>query len=176
MRWEPARATAATPYEQLPLLTALGRGATNHCPACGVGRVFDGYLKVVPECAECGAPLGALRADDAPPYFTIFLVGHLLVPIVFWVETRWHPPMWLHMALWLPLFAIACTLILRPVKGAVVGWMLRLGFAGQEHHGGGLENVPPRPAQPPSGPAAPGPEGAARGPALAERDPAAPTW
>jgi uncharacterized protein (DUF983 family) len=42
------------------------------------------------------------------------------------------PPMWLHMVVWLPLFTIACILLLRPVKGATVGWMLRLGFARSE--------------------------------------------
>jgi uncharacterized protein (DUF983 family) len=107
---------------------AVKRGLANRCPVCGAGRIFDGYLKVVPECAVCHAPLGKLRADDAPPYFTIFLVGHLLVPVVLWVEWRWMPPMWLHMTLWLPLFTILCMLILRPVKGATVGWMSRLGF------------------------------------------------
>ncbi|UFN49807.1 DUF983 domain-containing protein [Roseomonas sp. OT10] len=128
-RWVPGRhvATAAP----LPSFwTMLGRGAVNRCPVCGEGRVFQGYLTVVPECSVCHAPLGSLRADDAPPYFTIFLVGHLLVPVVFWVERNWEPPMWVHMAVWLPLFAIASTLLLRPVKGATVGLMLRLGFGG----------------------------------------------
>ena len=30
---------------------------------------------MVPECQNCGAPLGLARADDAPPYFTILIVG-----------------------------------------------------------------------------------------------------
>lgn len=126
-RWAPARGAPAT--GPLPSFwTALGRGAMNRCPVCGEGHVFQGYLTVVPECSVCGAPLGSVHADDAPPYFTIFLVGHLLVPVVFWVERAWEPPMWLHMALWLPLFAIISTLLLRPIKGATVGLMLKLGF------------------------------------------------
>jgi uncharacterized protein (DUF983 family) len=132
MRWEPDRAAPALPYAPPPFFTALGRGAMNRCPVCGQGKVFRGFLKVVPECEACHAPLGRLRADDAPPYFTILLVGHILVPMVLWVEKAWQPPMWLHMALWLPLFTIACTLALRPVKGAVVGWMIRLGIGGAE--------------------------------------------
>ncbi len=39
------------------------------------------------------------------------------------------------MALRLPLFAIACLLMLRPFKGAVVGWMVRIGFDGTEQGG-----------------------------------------
>jgi len=147
VRWEPARVAAPLPYTPpASFWQAVGRGARNRCPVCGEGRVFRGYLAVVPECAVCHAPLGRLRADDAPPYFTIFLVGHLLVPPVLWVERAWMPPMWVHMVLWLPLFALASMVLLRPVKGAVVGWMMRLGFTGAEH-GGGDER--PRAARPP---------------------------
>jgi len=49
------------------------------------------------------------------------------------VEWRWMPPMWLHMVVWLPLFTILCMLLLRPVKGATVGWMTRLGFLDDAH-------------------------------------------
>jgi uncharacterized protein (DUF983 family) len=108
--------------------TAILRGLRNRCPHCGEGRVFDGYLKVVPACAVCGTRLGAFRADDAPPYFVIFLVGHLVMPLVFMVDRTWQPPMWLHMVVWLPLFTVLCMALLRPVKGGVVGWMYCLGI------------------------------------------------
>ncbi|WP_424811219.1 DUF983 domain-containing protein [Roseococcus sp. YIM B11640] len=130
--WEPDRRSPASPYVIPPLKTALWRGVRNRCPICGEGKVFKGFLRVVDECENCHAPLGKLRADDAPPYFTIFIVGHLLVPPVFWVERHFEPPMWLHMVVWLPLFAVATTLLLRPIKGATVGLMCRLGFNGAD--------------------------------------------
>jgi uncharacterized protein (DUF983 family) len=131
MRWEPDRSAPAMSHVQpTSIWQALGRGARNRCPVCGKGKVFQGYLKLVPECEVCRAPLGQLRADDAPPYFVIFIVGHLLIPPVLWIEKAYQPPMWLHMVVWLPLFAAFCILLLRPVKGATVGWMTRLGFAG----------------------------------------------
>ena len=142
VRWQPDRTPPVVPYQPPPFLTALSRGARNRCPVCGEGKVFAGYLKVVPACAVCGTRLGALRADDAPPYFTIFIVGHLLLPPVFWVERAYQPPMWLHMVVWLPLFAAACILLLRPVKGATVGLMLKLGFTGEEHGGPAPEPAP----------------------------------
>ena len=133
MRWEPdGAAQQPLPTTPPPFLTAVGRGIRNRCPICGEGPVFKGFLRVVPECAVCGAQLGRLRADDAPPYVVIFLVGHVLVPGVFWVERHYEPPMWLHMAVWLPLFAVLCTLLLRPVKGGVVGYMTRMGFLDEE--------------------------------------------
>ena len=63
---------------------------------------------------------------------TIMITGHVLVPGVLWIERAYMPPMWVHMAVWLPLFAIICTLLLRPIKGATMGWMMRLGMTGDE--------------------------------------------
>jgi uncharacterized protein (DUF983 family) len=146
MRWEPDRsAPALSPAQPTSVWQAMGRGLRNRCPICGQGRVFQGYLRVVPECEVCRAPLGQLRADDAPPYFVIFIAGHLLIPPVLWVEKAYQPPMWLHMVVWLPLFAVVCTLLLRPVKGATVGLMTRLGFNGSE---GGPDGPSTRPGPP----------------------------
>lgn len=142
MRWQPPRSTPEPPYRPPAFGVAVWRGARNRCPVCDQGKVFSGFLRLVPECAVCATPIARLRADDAPPYFTIFIAGHVLLPGVFWVEQAWRPPMWVHMAVWLPLFAIVCTLLLRPVKGAVVGWLLALGFTGREHGG---EGPAPRP-------------------------------
>jgi uncharacterized protein (DUF983 family) len=111
---------------------AMWRGAIGRCPECGQGRLWQGYLKTHAECSHCQAPLGQHRADDAPPYFTIFIVGHVLIPMVVMVEIAYQPSYWLHALVWLPL-ALAMTFALMPVvKGAIVGlqWALRMhGFA-----------------------------------------------
>ena len=67
------------------------------------------------------------------------------MPLVFVVERGWNPPMWLNMVIWLPLFAILSALFLRPVKGAVVAWMMRLGLTGTEQ-GAQLPTAPARTA------------------------------
>ena len=85
-------------------------------------------MKVVDRCGHCGEALHHQRADDAPPYFTIFIVGHIMVPLVFIVERVWQPPYLVHAALWLPM-TLALTFALMPiVKGAIVGlqWALRM--------------------------------------------------
>jgi uncharacterized protein (DUF983 family) len=159
MRWAPPPSLPDLPYTPPPFWTAVRRGAQNRCPVCGEGHVFAGYLRLVTQCESCGAPLGRLRADDAPPYFTILITGHLLVPVALWVEKAWMPPIWLHMAIWLPLFAVVCTLLLRPIKGAVVGWMTSLGFTGDEH---GAEVAAALPASAAGARHAPGDDGARR--------------
>ena len=62
------------------------------------GGLFARYLKVDDACAACGEDLHHHRADDAPPYFTIFIVGHLIVPPLMWLEKAAQPAMWLHLA------------------------------------------------------------------------------
>ena len=65
---------------------ALRRGFRGRCPACGEGRMFRAFLKVADHCPDCCEPLHHHRADDAPAYFVILIVGHLIVPLVFSVE------------------------------------------------------------------------------------------
>ena len=143
MPWTSEAATPATPAPGTSVWTAMARGARGTCPCCGKGRLFRGYLRVVDSCESCGTPLGHIRADDAPPYFTIFIAGHILLPAVFWIEKAYQPPMWIHMAVWLPLFAVVCTLLLRPVKGATLAWMMRLGLTGNEQGPAIAAVVPP---------------------------------
>jgi uncharacterized protein (DUF983 family) len=111
---------------------ALARGAGNRCPACGQGRLFRGYLRLAERCDACGAPLGAIRADDAPPYFTIFIVGHLVIPLMLLAERSgaWSP--WGMAAVFLPTTLLLALLLLRPIKGATVGLMMRFGITGRE--------------------------------------------
>jgi uncharacterized protein (DUF983 family) len=126
--WQPARAKPPLPWPLPPLATALGRGLRMACPVCGRTKLFAGYLTVTPVCANCGTPLGRARADDAPPYFTIAIVGHIVIPGMWTVERAYQPPLWVHAAIWLPLTIVLTLLLLRPIKGATVGLMLKLGM------------------------------------------------
>ncbi|MFN4089134.1 MAG: DUF983 domain-containing protein [Alphaproteobacteria bacterium] len=114
-----------------PVLPAILRGLRRRCPACGGGRCLRAYLKAA-DCDHCGAPLGAIRADDLPPYVTIFLVGHIVVPLALMLERTSAPPFWLQMTLW-PTVTAALTLLLLPyVKGGAIGLLWALGLRGDE--------------------------------------------
>jgi uncharacterized protein (DUF983 family) len=101
---------------------ALMRGWRGRYPNCGRGRMFRAFLKVADQCPACGEPLHHHRADDAPAYFVIMIVGHLIVPLVFSVEVAFFPPYWVHLAIWLPLTAGLSLALLQPVKGTIVAW------------------------------------------------------
>ncbi len=125
-RWQPDRLPEQPPWPVPPMLTAMSRGARGLCPACGQTHAFNGYLRVVPQCVACGAPLGQLRADDAPPYFTVFIVAHVVVGLMYEVYLAYDPPFWVQGAIWLPATVLLSMLLLRPVKGATLGLMLKL--------------------------------------------------
>jgi uncharacterized protein (DUF983 family) len=124
IRWQPDRTTKPPPWPVPPLGTALARGLLGRCPACGRGRLFNGFLRVVQQCNNCGAPLGLARADDAPPYFTILIVGHIVIPAMLIMQQQSDPPTWLLSAIFVPLTLILALGLLRPVKGATVGAMV----------------------------------------------------
>ena len=115
---------------------AMLRGWRCCCPNCGKGRIFGRYLKVNEHCASCGLELAGHRADDAPPYFTILIVGHIVVPLMLLLEQHAQPAEWVHMVLWLPLTVILCLWLLPRIKGALIGlqWSRRMHGFGSEPH------------------------------------------
>ena len=121
---------------------AMLRGFGLRCPE---GRLFGSFLKVADQCPACGEDLHHQRADDAPAYFTIVVVGHIVVGGVLSLERAYAPAIWVHAVIWLPLTLIASLVLLPRVKGTLVGlqWALRMhGFGGEPDR----VEPPPRPA------------------------------
>ena len=119
-----------------PWWPAVKRGCAGACPACGRGRMFGRYLKVNDLCAVCDTPLHEHRADDAPPYMTILVVGHVVGGLMLWFETlNDGAPVWLHMLVWPALALILCLWLLPVFKGGLIAhqWAMRMhGFGNQE--------------------------------------------
>jgi uncharacterized protein (DUF983 family) len=114
--------------EKRDVWTAMKRGFRGRCPRCGEGKLFRAFLKVDNNCSVCNLDFTPHRADDLPAYLVIVIVGHLLVPVILWIETDYSPPVWLQLSIYLPFTVIASLLLLQPVKGVVVGmqWALRM--------------------------------------------------
>lgn len=106
----------------------MWRGFRCKCPACGRAPLFGRFMKVASRCGNCGEELHHHRADDAPPYFTIFIVGHIVIPLVLVVERAWAPSLIVHAILWTALTLALAFALMPRVKGAVVGlqWALRM--------------------------------------------------
>ena len=125
---------------------ALLRGFGSRCPGCGRGALFRAFLKVADECPSCGEALHHQQADDAPAYFVIVIVGHLVVPLALSIETAFSPPYWVHAMLWGPLTVGLALALLPAVKGAVVAWQwanYMHGFEGSSRATGTAAPAPP---------------------------------
>ena len=117
---------------------ALKTGFRMRCPACGEGHMFYRFLKVSDCCPHCGEELHHHRADDAPPYFTILVVAHVIGALMLLVEEHNDAlDMRIHMVLWPVLTLLLVFWLLPRFKGALIAyqWALRM-------HG--FETVQPR--------------------------------
>lgn len=118
------------PHSDSPRLTptAMKHGFLHKCPNCGIGKLFYKYLKITDTCSHCQEEIFHQRTDDAAPYFTIVIVGHIVLPLAFAAEKFWHLSSQTHMMLWLPMILILSLVLLPCIKGAVVGlqWALRM--------------------------------------------------
>lgn len=65
---------------------------------------------------------------------TIFLVGHVVVPLSIWVERALEPDLWVMTSGFAALSGLLAVGLIRPLKGATVGLMARLGISGADNH------------------------------------------
>jgi uncharacterized protein (DUF983 family) len=87
--------------------------------------LFFGLLSVRPACPGCGLDLRAQDAGDGPAVFVIFFLGMVVVGLAAWVEFRFEPPIWVHLALWTPLIIGGAIAMLRPLKAGLIALQYR---------------------------------------------------
>jgi len=95
-------------------------GLAGHCPRCGKGKMFSGFLTLKPRCEVCGLDYSFVDAGDGPAVFVIMLAGFIVVGAALIVEVLYQPPFWLHAALWLPLILFTTLVPLRLIKGVLI--------------------------------------------------------
>jgi uncharacterized protein (DUF983 family) len=78
-------------------------------------------------CAACGHDNGQYRADDAAPYFTILVIGHLVIGPILIFPFILTAPIGLVLGTTLPALTIVTLCLLPVIKGAVIGglWAIR---------------------------------------------------
>jgi uncharacterized protein (DUF983 family) len=103
-------------------LAALVRGARGNCPRCGEAALFRAWLKPVDRCAHCKQDWSVQQADDFPAYIGIFVVGHLLAPVVIAMISG-GVSAWVALAILLPVAVLMLLVMLQPTKGAVIAFL-----------------------------------------------------
>jgi uncharacterized protein (DUF983 family) len=97
--------------------TAAVRGL---CPRCGAPGLFAGAVRFAPRCRACGLDYAGFNVGDGPAAFLIMIVGGLIVALAIVTELNLHPPLWLHILMWLPLTIGAVVGALRVAKGLLL--------------------------------------------------------
>ena len=102
------------------MTNALLAGLASRCPHCGEGPLFEGFLKVSARCEACGFDLAKADSGDGPAVFVIMIAGFIVAFSALAAEIAYHPPVWLHLIIWLPLATVLCLALLRPAKGLML--------------------------------------------------------
>lgn len=91
------------------------------CPRCGQGALFQQVLNVREACTGCGLNYKFIDTGDGPAVFAIFILGVLIVGGALYVEFTYLPPVWVHVVLWGILTPLVALILLRVIKGALIG-------------------------------------------------------
>lgn len=126
---EPSDEALYTPAPaERPAWPAIRKGMAHRCPNCGKGALYETYLKLRTECAECGEDLSHARADDGPAYLSILLTAKVMGTLQLVVYELYQPPA-LFMAVTFGIGVVVMALALLPrFKGLIVGvqWAKRM--------------------------------------------------
>lgn len=106
--------------ENWPRLDPIQTGIKGHCPRCGKGHLFDGFLKLRKACEVCGLSYEFADPADGPAFFVICFACVPAVVFALVLQVRFEPPFWVHLVTTLPLILATCILPLRPLKGWLV--------------------------------------------------------
>ncbi len=101
--------------------TAILNGLKGKCPRCGSAPLFRSYLKPVDHCACCDANWINVRADDAPAWATMLIVGHLLAPLFHYLAFNKALPIWAPGLILVAAGVILSLIILPRAKGGFMG-------------------------------------------------------
>jgi len=108
------------PEATYPRVSPFSAGLACRCPRCGRGPLYAGFLTVAERCVVCGLDLKKADSGDGPAVFLIFILGAVVVPLAFLVESLFTPPYWVHLVLWPPVILAGALAMLRPAKGLLI--------------------------------------------------------
>ena len=124
------------PWSRRSVPISMLRGLRARCPHCGKGAMFYRYLKVEPVCQTCGHDLDRYPSDDGPAYFTVLIVGHVVVVpfLIFGAPLIWKAPLAILVPAALAGVGIITLVALPIIKGAVVGLLYGLDINRADAH------------------------------------------
>ena len=103
----------------------IKRGFKRKCPLCGMKPLFSSYVKLVKKCKNCNTDFSCYQTDDGPAYCTIFVVGHVIIPFIVYLESSNSPPPLTFQLIFWPIVTIIFSSWLLPrMKGAFLAFQI----------------------------------------------------
>lgn len=106
--------------EAWPRQSPLRTGALGHCPRCGKGALFRGFLTIRDQCPVCGLDYSYADPADGPAVFVQLFACLPGVIFTLMLQILADPPWWMHVVVSLPVLLVSTVLPLRPIKGWLV--------------------------------------------------------
>ena len=98
----------------------LDAGLKGLCPRCGKPTLFAGWIRFADRCSACGLDFDEYNVGDGPAAFLTLILGTIVVALAIWLELTLHPPLWVHMLIWIPVTTLGVLGSLRLAKGALI--------------------------------------------------------
>lgn len=111
-------------------IKAMGRGWQQICPQCAGSPLFRSYLKAAENCKVCQLDYQSMRSDDVPAYFTIAIVGHIILPAICFLEIKFSPSLTIHLLIWPGVTTILVLMLLPRIKGMIMSMLWYIGQKG----------------------------------------------
>jgi uncharacterized protein (DUF983 family) len=109
----------------------VASGLRGVCPRCGAKTLFAGAIRFADRCGACGLDFSSFNVGDGPAAFLTLILGTIVVILAITVELTLHPPLWLHMLIWIPVTLAGVVASLRLAKG----WLLALEYRNAAREG-----------------------------------------
>ena len=90
------------------------------CPRCGKPTLFAGWIRFADRCRACGLDFAGFNVGDGPAAFLTMILGTIVVALAIALELTLHPPLWVHMLIWIPFTTVSVIGSLRLAKGALM--------------------------------------------------------
>ncbi len=90
------------------------------CPHCGQKTLFANVTRFSDKCRACGLDFSQYNVGDGPAAFLTLIVGAIILGLALAVEAKFHPSLWVHVLLWVPLTVAAVVGSLRVSKALLL--------------------------------------------------------
>jgi uncharacterized protein (DUF983 family) len=106
--------------QEWPPLQPIHTGLRGHCPRCGQGHLFQGFLAMRKECEVCGLDYSFADPADGPAFFIMMFACIPSTIFALWLQITYEPSWWVHLITTGPLMLATCLPPLRLVKGWLI--------------------------------------------------------